>query len=186
MVRQRRERGEGAIFYSETRHRWVGQLDAGTNATGTRIRPIVVGCTREEARDKLTELRNARDKGIDIRARHATFAEIAELWLVRDVCAAYALCLTRASDLAPGTILNIASGTPRRIGDILTDLLAIDGTEAAIQTEDSRLRRSEIPLATGDAGLIRSLLGWAPSIPWDKTLADTLADWRGRVLAERD
>ncbi|HBK08392.1 MAG TPA: GDP-6-deoxy-D-lyxo-4-hexulose reductase [Acetobacteraceae bacterium] len=105
---------------------------------------------------------------------------------VRDVCAAYALCLTRPGDLAPGTILNIASGTQRRIGDILADLLAIGGTDAAIQTDDSRLRRSEIPVATGDAGLARSLLGWAPAIPWDTTLADTLADWRGRVLAERD
>lgn len=105
---------------------------------------------------------------------------------VRDVCAAYALCLTRAGDLAAGTILNIASGTPRRIGDILADLLAIGGTEAAIQTDDTRLRGSEIPVATGDAGLARSLLGWTPSIPWDTTLADTLADWRGRVLAEGD
>ncbi len=98
---------------------------------------------------------------------------------IRDVCATYALCLTRAGYLAPGTILNIASGTPRRIGDILADLLAVGGTEAAIETDDSRLRRSEIPVATGDAGLIRLLLGWAPSIPWDTTLADTLADWRG-------
>jgi len=53
MARQRRERGEGAIFYSKTRHRWVGQLDAGTDSAGTRIRPIVVGRTRDEARDKL-------------------------------------------------------------------------------------------------------------------------------------
>ena len=105
---------------------------------------------------------------------------------VRDVCAAYALCLTRAADLAPGIIVNIASGTPRRIGDILADLLAISGTRAAIQTDDTRLRRSELPVATGDAGLIRSLLGWTPSIPWDTTLVDTLADWRGRVLTERD
>ena len=85
MARQRRERGEGAIFYSKTRHRWVGQLDAGTNAAGTRIRPIVVGRTRDEARAKLAELRNAREKGINLRARHATFAEITELWLARDV-----------------------------------------------------------------------------------------------------
>ena len=70
MARQRRERGEGAIFYSEPRRRWVGQLNAGTDARGARIRPIVVGRTREEARAKLAELRDARDKGIDLRARH--------------------------------------------------------------------------------------------------------------------
>ncbi len=80
-----RQRREGAIFYSKSRHRWVGQLDAGTDGAGARVRSIVVGRTRDEASAKLADLRKARDKGIDLRARHATFAEIAELWLVRDV-----------------------------------------------------------------------------------------------------
>ncbi len=121
MVRQRRERGEGAIFYSETRHRWVGQLDAGTNAAGARIRPIVLGCTREEARDKLTDLRNARDKGIDLGARHATFAEIAELWLVRDVHG-------RVSDETLSNYTSLLRGRiSRAIGDIpVTRLRAVD------------------------------------------------------------
>jgi GDP-4-dehydro-6-deoxy-D-mannose reductase len=38
---------------------------------------------------------------------------------VRDVCAAYVACLRSADGIALGTILNIASGVPRRIGDIL-------------------------------------------------------------------
>jgi len=41
MPRQRRERGEGAVYYSKKRHRWVGQVDAGTDDTGARIRPLV-------------------------------------------------------------------------------------------------------------------------------------------------
>lgn len=104
---------------------------------------------------------------------------------VRDVCEAYALCLLHAKDLPSGTILNIASGMQRRIGDILTDLLAIGGTSASIQTDHGRIRRVEIPFAAGDASAARSLLGWAPKIPWETTLADTYADWRVRVLAER-
>jgi GDP-4-dehydro-6-deoxy-D-mannose reductase len=102
---------------------------------------------------------------------------------VRDVCAAYAACL-RAEALEPGLILNLASGTPRRIGDILHDLLALAGVEAAIETRDGLLRPSEIPVASGDAGRAATLLGWRPAIGWDATLRDVLDDWRRRVLDE--
>jgi GDP-4-dehydro-6-deoxy-D-mannose reductase len=103
---------------------------------------------------------------------------------VRDVCAAYALCLARRADIPNGAILNIASGTARRVGDILTALLSIGAVDATIATDSARLRPSEIPTAIGDAAAAHRLLGWAPQIAWETTLADTLADWRRRVLAE--
>ena len=103
---------------------------------------------------------------------------------VRDVCAAYALCLARADAIPSGAVLNIASGTPRRVGDVLADLLALAGVQAVTEADTGRMRASEITLAAGDAGLARDLLGWAPAIAWPQTLADVLADWRGRVLAE--
>ncbi len=99
---------------------------------------------------------------------------------VRDVCAAYAACLACAATIAPGTILNIASGTPRRIGDVLADLLAIAGVTAEIVIDPDRLRPSDIPLAAGNAAAARTALGWAPTIPWQTTLTDVLADWRSR------
>ena len=102
---------------------------------------------------------------------------------VRDVCAAYVACLARAEALAPGTILNIASGTARRVGDILDGLLRLAGVSAEIGTGAALLRRAEVPTASGDAGAARVALGWAPSIAWEQTLADVLADWRGRVAA---
>ena len=103
---------------------------------------------------------------------------------VRDVCACYAAVLERAADLPPGLILNIASGQPRRIGDILRDLLEAGRVQAEIRTDTTRLRPSDIPLAAGDASRARSLLGWAPRIPWTQTLADVLADWCDRVRSE--
>ena len=100
---------------------------------------------------------------------------------VRDVCAAYAACVRQGGALPPGTILNLASGQPRRMADVLQSLLDVAGVQAEPQTDPSRLRPSDIPLAAGDSALARRLLGWTPSIPWPQTVADVLADWRSRV-----
>lgn len=100
---------------------------------------------------------------------------------VRDVCRAYALCLAHRERLAPGTVLNIASGTPRRVGDVLDALLAEAGVDATVETDAARLRPADIPTATGDSSRARSLLGWEPVVPWPQTLRDVLADWAARV-----
>ncbi|MDP9097219.1 MAG: GDP-mannose 4,6-dehydratase, partial [Pseudomonadota bacterium] len=99
---------------------------------------------------------------------------------VRDVCAAYAAILARADALAPGTILNIASGRMQRIGDILDALLDAAGVTAEIRTQPTRLRATDIGEVCGDAALAHRLLDWQPTISWDRTLADVLADWRAR------
>ena len=100
---------------------------------------------------------------------------------VRDVTDAYVACLR--TDWAPGTILNIASGTPRRIGDVLAALVAMAGITASVSTGAALLRPADIPTATGNAHAARTALGWSPRIPWNQTLADVLDDWRQRVRA---
>jgi GDP-4-dehydro-6-deoxy-D-mannose reductase len=105
---------------------------------------------------------------------------------VRDVCAAYAAILERADTLPAGTVLNIASGVPRRIGDVLSGLLHRAGVQAEVQTDAARMRSTDIPLALGDAGLARAVLEWAPGIAWGQTLSDVLEDWQARVAAGQD
>lgn len=100
---------------------------------------------------------------------------------VRDVCAAYARCL--ATGIAPGSIVNIASGQARRVGDVLDALLALAGVAAEVRTDAARLRPGDIARAVGDAGAARRLLGWAPAITWERTLRDVLDDWRARIAA---
>jgi GDP-4-dehydro-6-deoxy-D-mannose reductase len=103
---------------------------------------------------------------------------------VRDVCAAYVACLRRAETLPPGCIFNLASGTPRRIGDVLAELTALAGIDVRIETTAALLRPTEIARAAGNAAAARAALGWAPAIPWRQTLAEVLDDWRSRVLNE--
>ncbi len=105
---------------------------------------------------------------------------------VRDVCGCYVRCLRHAGAIPSGTILNIASGQPRRIGDVLDDLVALAGIDIRVEQDKGRLRSSEIQLAVGDATRAREMLGWSPVIPWRQTLADVLADWRTRVETEAD
>jgi GDP-4-dehydro-6-deoxy-D-mannose reductase len=100
---------------------------------------------------------------------------------VRDVCEAYAACLR--TPLPPGAILNLASGEPRRVGDILHEMMTLAGITARIEAAPHLARATDIPSSAGDASRARTLLGWSPRIPWQITLGDVLADWRDRVKA---
>ena len=47
-----------------------------------------------------------------------------------------------------------------------------------VELDNALIRPSDVPLTTGDARRAKELLGWEPSIPWDTTLHDILADHR--------
>lgn len=103
---------------------------------------------------------------------------------VRDVCAAYVTCLERRADLPDGLVLNLASGTPRRIGGVLEDLRRLAGVTAEVATAAPLLRPADIARACGNAGEARRRLDWSPRIAWEDTLRAVLADWTARVAAE--
>ena len=65
--RQRRDNGDGSLYFDEAKQRWVGQLDLGSDATGRRIRPRVSAKTKTEARTRLDVLRHAHGAGQDVR-----------------------------------------------------------------------------------------------------------------------
>jgi GDP-4-dehydro-6-deoxy-D-mannose reductase len=100
---------------------------------------------------------------------------------VRDACAAYVAAVARGQDLTPGTALNIASGMPRRVGDVLEGFLARSDLPMRVEQAPARLRPTDVEAAAGDATRAREALGWAPRIPWEQTLDDVLRDWRRRV-----
>lgn len=103
---------------------------------------------------------------------------------VRDVCAAYLACIDRRADLPAGTILNIGSGQPRRIGDVLAELVALAGITAEVRTEPARTRANDVAHTVADCARAHALLGWAPAVPWSQTLRDVLDDWHRRIGSE--
>jgi GDP-4-dehydro-6-deoxy-D-mannose reductase len=100
---------------------------------------------------------------------------------VGDVCSAYVAAVRRAPHAPAGTAINIASGTSRRIGDILDALIARVGIEVEIQTEPARLRPTDILRADCDVTRAGEQIQWAPRIDWLTTLDTVLADWRNRI-----
>jgi len=101
---------------------------------------------------------------------------------VRDVARSYALAVQASTAMASGTILNIASGVPRRIETILQLLLAKSAVSISVDFDKSRLRPSDLPRIIGDASLAQRCLGWAPEHTFDDTLSMVLSDWRRRVV----
>ena len=101
---------------------------------------------------------------------------------VRDVVSAYAAAILKRDPLEPGLILNLASGQPRRIGSILEALVAKSKIAIGIESDQQKFRPDEMPFAAGDSTRARDILGWSPSISWEQTLDDILADLRSRPM----
>lgn len=98
---------------------------------------------------------------------------------VRDVAEAYVSVVEKAAMIAPGTVLNIASGQPIRIKMVLDRLLAMSTrSDIRVEADPERMRPSETPYFVGNAAKARHILGWAPHRTLDETLADVLAFYR--------
>ncbi len=83
---------------------------------------------------------------------------------VVDVVRAYALALEKFDELPNGAVFNLASGRPRRIGDVLAAMIARASVPIRVEVDAARLRPVEIMCAVGDAAKARESLGWATSM----------------------
>ncbi len=96
---------------------------------------------------------------------------------VRDVVDAYGLAIS-ASALPRGVVFNLASGIPRRIGDILGTLLSMSHVPIRVEQDKHLMRASDSPVTAGTARRATELLGWRQAIPWETTLHDVLESHR--------
>jgi len=98
---------------------------------------------------------------------------------VRDVVRAYRLALEHA---APGAY-NVCSGRSTSIRAILEGLSQHADVEVVPRTDPAQLRERELHEIRGSNSKLAHAAGWAPEIPLERTLADTLDWWRARTGA---
>lgn len=96
---------------------------------------------------------------------------------VRDVARAYYLSLEKGKG---GEVYNICSEKSWKIQDMLDQLLALTNVKIELKRDPSRLRPSDVPRLRGDCSKFKRDTGWAPSIPFERTLKDMLDYWRAR------
>jgi len=94
---------------------------------------------------------------------------------VRDVVKAYALLLENEVELG---IYNICSGIPRSAKEILESLVEMAKVDICIEVDESRYRRSEVPLFIGSARKIEREVSWRPEREFKESLMETLEWWR--------
>jgi GDP-4-dehydro-6-deoxy-D-mannose reductase len=97
---------------------------------------------------------------------------------VRDVVDAYGRLMAAAP---AGRPYNICSGRAWKVGDLLDELLHAARVPIRVVPDPDLLRPVDVPVVQGDASRIRAEVGWAPRIPVEQTLSDTLEWWRSRV-----
>jgi GDP-4-dehydro-6-deoxy-D-mannose reductase len=100
---------------------------------------------------------------------------------VQDVVDAYVSTVLLADELPAGCVMNLASGKPRRIGDLLESLLAMSEVRIEVAPDPARFRPNDTPLVVGDSSRAHALLGWRPQRDIETTLASVLGYWRARV-----
>lgn len=94
---------------------------------------------------------------------------------VRDVARAYRLALELG---APGAVYNVCSGVATPIGDLLAALLRAAQIPIRVETDPALYRPADRPEIYGSNAALRAATDWAPAIPLDQTVIDTLAYWR--------
>ena len=78
---------------------------------------------------------------------------------------------------------NVASGHAVPMAHVLELLLSFARCAVEVEQRPERMRRTEIPVACGDASKLRGATGWKPEIPLEQTLADALEHARKAVTA---
>ncbi|MCP4542317.1 MAG: GDP-mannose 4,6-dehydratase [Chloroflexi bacterium] len=100
---------------------------------------------------------------------------------VRDIVRGYHLAATLGK---PGQVYNLASEQPQTIQGLLKTLLSYAQVEIRVERDPDRYRPVDVPEVYGSSEKFRHITGWTPQIPFEQTLRDTLAYWRGQVEKE--
>lgn len=97
---------------------------------------------------------------------------------VRDIVRAYWLAVNRCHY---GECYNICSEKSIKIRDMLDILLSMSNKKIKVEQDPTRMRPSDVEILEGDCSKFRSITGWKPEIPFEKTMEDLLEYWRSQI-----
>ena len=102
---------------------------------------------------------------------------------VRDAVRAYHLLVT--VNPTAGAYYNIGGAHTCTVGDLLQSLLDLSPMkdDISVETDAARLRPIDADLQVPDTAKFTAHTGWRPEIPFARTMADLLDDWREKVAA---
>ncbi|MEQ8820451.1 MAG: GDP-mannose 4,6-dehydratase [Sumerlaeia bacterium] len=124
------------------------------------------------------------EAGFQKRLGHGNISSHRDFTDARDVARAYRLIAE--ANLSAGTF-NICSGKSYSIEEILDLMLTLTVSPVESVLDPDRYRDEKASELSGDASLVREVVGWEPRISLKQTLFDVLAEQRAQVglLAER-
>jgi GDP-4-dehydro-6-deoxy-D-mannose reductase len=93
---------------------------------------------------------------------------------VRDVVCAYQLLLEKGRS---GQVYNVCSGQETSLRSLLSELITIAGVSIRVEQDEGLMRQAEQRRTCGSYQKIHKEIGWSPTIPLSRTLADMLAYW---------
>jgi GDP-4-dehydro-6-deoxy-D-mannose reductase len=97
---------------------------------------------------------------------------------VRDVARAYELAALQG---VPGEVYNVGSGRAVALREILRMLIGLSTATIVVEPDPARIRPVDVPVIACDATRFYRQTGWHPTIALHRSLADVLAEWRGRA-----
>lgn len=97
---------------------------------------------------------------------------------VRDVVRAFVRAILLGP---PGAVYNVGTGTSRSIREVAGMLASSAAIPVTLRTVPGRVRPVDVEVTQCDPSRLRAETGWAPTIPIEQTLADTLDHARAAV-----
>jgi GDP-4-dehydro-6-deoxy-D-mannose reductase len=96
---------------------------------------------------------------------------------VRDVVRAYRMLAAHGE---PG-VFNVCSGVSLSARELVAALGRVAGVDVVHEVDPARVRPNEVMEVRGSFERLRAATGWEPSIPLERTLADTVEYWRATL-----
>lgn len=93
---------------------------------------------------------------------------------VDDLISALTACMSHGDAFAPVDHVNIGSGEPACVADILREMEKLLGRKINVEVKQARLRRDETPVEFCDHGKLTALTGWEPAYTLESGLEKTL------------